>query len=91
MNRYILYSALSLSLLSPCVFCQATFIGGNAQSPGIDRTEILGRLALAYSPSYVGYLVERLTSVDASSFARTIETRGSAASFLTVRAEKVRV
>jgi tetratricopeptide (TPR) repeat protein len=58
MNRYILYFALSLSLLSPSVFGQATSIGGNAQSPGIDRTEILGRLALAYSPSYVGYLVE---------------------------------
>jgi|HubBroStandDraft_6_1064221.scaffolds.fasta_scaffold01178_3 tetratricopeptide (TPR) repeat protein len=58
MNRYILYFALSLSLLSSCVFGQATSIGGNAQSPAIDRTEILGRLSLGYSPSYVGYLVE---------------------------------
>jgi tetratricopeptide (TPR) repeat protein len=87
MKRHTLFFALILSLLAPCGF---------AQSPPLDRTEILGRLALGYSPSYVahlvktggvsftvsadvlslvtaaggdGILVERLSSLDASSAA----------------------
>jgi|GEM_PF-2267998 Tfp pilus assembly protein PilF len=42
--------ALTLSFLSPCAF---------AQSAPLGRTEILGRLALSYSPSYVASLVKK--------------------------------
>jgi Tfp pilus assembly protein PilF len=44
------FFALTVSLLSPGAF---------AQSAPLDRTEILGRLALSYSPSYVAYLVKK--------------------------------
>src|SRR5271156_4299368 len=87
MKRHTLFFALIASLLAPCAF---------PQSPPLDRTEILGRLALGYSPSYIahlvktggvsftvsadflslvtaaggdGILVERLSSIDASSSA----------------------
>jgi tetratricopeptide (TPR) repeat protein len=49
MKRHTLLFALIGSLLAPCGF---------AQSPPLDRTEILGRLALGYSPSYVAHLVK---------------------------------
>src|ERR1700685_1180700 len=87
MKRHTLFFALIVSLLAPCAF---------AQYPPLDRAEILGRLALGYSPSYVahlaktggvsftgsadflslvkaaggdGILIERLSSLDASSSA----------------------
>jgi Tfp pilus assembly protein PilF len=50
MKRNPVFCALILSLLSPCAF---------GQSAPLDRTEILGRLALSYSPSYVAYLVKQ--------------------------------
>jgi Tfp pilus assembly protein PilF len=49
MKRHTLLFALIGSLLAPCGF---------AQSRPLDRTEILGRLALGYSPSYVAHLVK---------------------------------
>ena len=49
MKRHTLSFALIVWLLAPCAF---------AQSPPLDRTEILGRLALGYSPSYVAHLVK---------------------------------
>lgn len=49
---------LNLSLCSARGFAQAPPIVGNTQSTSVDRTEILGRLALAYSPGYEGSLVE---------------------------------
>jgi tetratricopeptide (TPR) repeat protein len=58
MKRLALVFGLLTSVLSPCGFAQSVLGGSNAQERPIDRTEILGRLALAYSPSYVGYLVE---------------------------------
>lgn len=39
----------TISLLAPF---------GSAQSPSVDRTEILGRLAKGYSPSFISHLVE---------------------------------
>jgi tetratricopeptide (TPR) repeat protein len=49
MKTYTLFLALLLLLLPPWAF---------AQSAPLDRTEILGRLTLGYSPSYVAHLVK---------------------------------
>lgn len=49
MKTRTLLFALLLPLLSPCLF---------AQSAPLDRTEILGRLALGWSPSYIAHLVK---------------------------------
>src|SRR5713226_5309977 len=49
MKPRTLIFALVLPLLSPCV-C--------AQSAPLDQTEILGRLAVSYSPSYIAHLVK---------------------------------
>ncbi len=54
MKRYsllfALFCALTLTFVSPCAF---------GQTAPLDRSEILGRLALSYSPSYVAYLVKK--------------------------------
>jgi len=49
MKLRALFPALVLTVLCPCVF---------AQSVGLDRAEILGRLTQGYSPSYLGQLVK---------------------------------
>jgi tetratricopeptide (TPR) repeat protein len=59
MKRPTLFFGLAVLILSPYSSAQTGPGGSNAQSIPLDRTEILGRLALAYSPSYVAYLVER--------------------------------
>jgi Flp pilus assembly protein TadD len=48
MKPCTLLFAFVLSFLSPCLF---------AQSVPLDRAEILGRLAMTYSPSYIAHLV----------------------------------
>jgi len=47
--KYSLIVAMSLAVASPAVF---------AQTAPLERTEILGRLALGYSPSYIAHLVK---------------------------------
>lgn len=49
MKTHTFFLALLFLLLPPCTF---------AQSAPLDRTEILGRLTLGYSPSYVAHLVK---------------------------------
>lgn len=48
--------------VSKILFASALFLAGTAlpaQSAPLDRTEILGRLALSYSPSYIAHLGKR--------------------------------
>jgi Tfp pilus assembly protein PilF len=76
MKRLVLIFGLITSALSPCSFGQTVPGGSNAQSIPLGRAEILGRLALEYSPSYVGYLVEKrgvsfTPSADFMSFVKT--------------------
>jgi Tfp pilus assembly protein PilF len=53
MKRYLIVALpLVLALVPPCLFAQSV------QAPPVDRTEILGRLALDYSPSYIAHLVK---------------------------------
>jgi tetratricopeptide (TPR) repeat protein len=49
MKTHTFFLALASLLLAPCAF---------AQFAPLDRTEILGRLTLGYSPSYVAHLVK---------------------------------